>query len=846
MKRTFIRCTVLTLLCSVSCSLMFAQDAVDENSSDLRPDDRIVHPPIPAAAIQFAVKGQFFDVPLSVHKKVEEAIRTAGIDEETSPFPESDEVRPNAKRLTPTARAAIEKVLKQDKPRPSTAKILEISPEGVKGVLSVSFVKPQQDGEQRLVYVDKKTGVIIDRTPSGQLKCAIAPEDRRSDKPSTDIHREIRVARINVTLTMEEGDSVLTQMPIRNDGKVEEIAYAFFDIEPVGWQQPESGHSQPLKKEDNGNPIVQASPDSSDLVELDIKTEFAGERKFLTMTEGTSRNFHLKSSMSTLLVADETLLKVQEIGGDTFNLKALDIGVTEIVMSFENGETLRFTVRVEPDTREFRMVLDELFPDADIELKPIRQSIFLRGTAASVEEIEQITDVAEQFHPTVHNYIKVATGKAPEAKLNIPRGMRVVTVPIAGYLVPGTYNGLEAGAVVDLHTTPKASSKVGIPPSRDLFESLRVFAVGPLKSADHLTVSLLVTPKQLETINRILKTHEFHLTVVNPVSDLQPPIPYSRPIPYGLPSANRGTSPLKPTRSPSQQIPPLPKNPTPYVPDGVPLPSEPVFSDSIPNDPLPGSFDSTPLSPEPNVPVQPMDSLPPSTGVAPGPGILPEPSVPIAPPAGIVEPVPNQQLPGTPSIAPLNPEPSMAIPPVDALPSTPVDGLGSGILPPPMTPSAGVSEPVPFEKPSTNQLSNEIKALRSDVKRLIEILEKRAAKNNGSPFGETEPSVEIVPEKGEVVLFVKADWCGACQKMLSDIRRLQSDFPNLRVVDLDQNRQIAGRFNVDAVPMLITVRDGKILPDYVRKGVMSANEISDFLDGELVIETEAISPLPIY
>ena len=138
---------------------------------------------------------------------------------------------------------------------------------------------------------------------------------------------------------------------------------------------------------------------------------------------------------------------------------------------------------------------------------------------------------------------------------------------------------------------------------------------------------------------------------------------------------------------------------------------------------------------------------------------------------------------------------------------------------------ARVAPPVPVN-PSTGEVRDEIKALRKDVQRLIDILQQRAAAN--------PPKAEMVPAPvmpGEWVFFFNADWCLPCKTMLPLIEKLKGEGKKIRIVNVDAEIGLAEKFKVTELPTLIRLKDGELIPGHIHRGLMSEAMLRDFVGG---------------
>ena len=91
-------------------------------------------------------------------------------------------------------------------------------------------------------------------------------------------------------------------------------------------------------------------------------------------------------------------------------------------------------------------------------------------------------------------------------------------------------------------------------------------------------------------------------------------------------------------------------------------------------------------------------------------------------------------------------------------------------------------------------------------------------------FGKMEKFNEII--KGDQLTLVDfyATWCGPCQMLKEELEELEKDnrFKIVKV-DVDESEQTANDFNVDAVPSVFLLKDGKIIDSFM--GYMPAKLI---------------------
>ncbi len=89
---------------------------------------------------------------------------------------------------------------------------------------------------------------------------------------------------------------------------------------------------------------------------------------------------------------------------------------------------------------------------------------------------------------------------------------------------------------------------------------------------------------------------------------------------------------------------------------------------------------------------------------------------------------------------------------------------------------------------------------------------------------------EIINSKGPVLLDLYADWCGPCQMLAPIISEIADEFPQYKVgkVNVDEEMELAQRFSVVSIPMLVVLKDGKVAASAV--GLRSKEDILEMLE----------------
>ena len=71
---------------------------------------------------------------------------------------------------------------------------------------------------------------------------------------------------------------------------------------------------------------------------------------------------------------------------------------------------------------------------------------------------------------------------------------------------------------------------------------------------------------------------------------------------------------------------------------------------------------------------------------------------------------------------------------------------------------------------------------------------------------------QLIQENKPTLVDFHATWCGPCRvqgPILEDVKNKLGDKVNILKVDIDQNQELAAKFNVRSVPMLIIFKNGE-------------------------------------
>ena len=89
----------------------------------------------------------------------------------------------------------------------------------------------------------------------------------------------------------------------------------------------------------------------------------------------------------------------------------------------------------------------------------------------------------------------------------------------------------------------------------------------------------------------------------------------------------------------------------------------------------------------------------------------------------------------------------------------------------------------------------------------------------------------MINDTKPVIVDFHALWCGPCKAqspILKEVAAELGDRVRVIKIDVDQNQQIAGRYQIQSVPTLIIFRSGKVV--WRHSGVVSKSQLINILN----------------
>ena len=88
---------------------------------------------------------------------------------------------------------------------------------------------------------------------------------------------------------------------------------------------------------------------------------------------------------------------------------------------------------------------------------------------------------------------------------------------------------------------------------------------------------------------------------------------------------------------------------------------------------------------------------------------------------------------------------------------------------------------------------------------------------------------EVLKAEGTVLVDFWATWCGPCRMLSPIVDEVASEHPDVKVgkINVDEQPELARKFNVMGIPTLVVMRDGKVVSQ--SSGARPKDKVLDLL-----------------
>lgn len=124
---------------------------------------------------------------------------------------------------------------------------------------------------------------------------------------------------------------------------------------------------------------------------------------------------------------DPAVLSVTALTPQQLRIAALSQGVTNVVITDEDGAAYYVEVFVTGDARLFQAILNRTYPNTAVTVMKVRDSVLLRGWVTEPQDISNIVSLAELYFPTVLNQMRVAGPQEVQLRVKVMEVQRSLT-----------------------------------------------------------------------------------------------------------------------------------------------------------------------------------------------------------------------------------------------------------------------------------------------------------------------------------------------------------------------------------------------------------------------------------
>ena len=133
----------------------------------------------------------------------------------------------------------------------------------------------------------------------------------------------------------------------------------------------------------------------------------SGKSERLEMIINTSRILTLDYNVPRIVVQNQDILQATPLSPNQVQVFARRTGVTSLNLWDEKGDVYTVDVVVTGDARELQQLLALQYPEAELHVRPLNQSVVISGYVPSADMVSPVIRIAEDYYPSVINAIRV-------------------------------------------------------------------------------------------------------------------------------------------------------------------------------------------------------------------------------------------------------------------------------------------------------------------------------------------------------------------------------------------------------------------------------------------------------
>lgn len=138
-----------------------------------------------------------------------------------------------------------------------------------------------------------------------------------------------------------------------------------------------------------------------------VEMQISQANQRLEIMVNTSRILTMERNIPRLFVSNPDVIKATPLSPNQVQISGVRTGVTQVNLWDEAGKIYTVDVIVIRDVSELLAVLKSEFPEADIRVRPLAESIYITGYVPRPEMVDGIIRLAEDYYPQVINGLSV-------------------------------------------------------------------------------------------------------------------------------------------------------------------------------------------------------------------------------------------------------------------------------------------------------------------------------------------------------------------------------------------------------------------------------------------------------